>query len=110
MEITNKAKITDLANNAGSVLSAFGKILGVFKPTLGAPVAMAGAVLTDLIKVDDEVSKDKIIGITSTSLILDNLIADLEDGKPIDINQLRVLNSNLKLLDSALDKFYKIIS
>ncbi|WP_163258658.1 hypothetical protein [Campylobacter fetus] len=110
MEITNKAKITDLANNAGSVLSAFGKILGVFKPTLGAPVAMAGAVLSDLIKVDDEVTKDKIIGITSTSLILDNLIADLEDGKPIDINQLKVLNSNLKLLDSALDKFYKIIS
>lgn len=110
LENMNKAKFSDLAGNASSVLSAFGKILGVFKPALGAPVAMAGAVLGELIQMDDKVAKDKIIGITSTSLILDNIIKDLEEGKPIDIDQLKILNDNLKAIDNALDKFYKIIS
>ncbi|WP_419257159.1 hypothetical protein [Campylobacter fetus] len=109
MENLNKAKFSDLANNAGNVLSAFGKILGVFKPALGTPVAMAGAVLTDLIKVDDSTSKDKLIGITST-IIVDEIIQKIENGEQIDVVQLKVLNENLKLLDLAIDKFYKIVS
>uniref|UniRef100_UPI003AF616C4 hypothetical protein n=1 Tax=Campylobacter fetus TaxID=196 RepID=UPI003AF616C4 len=110
MENLNKAKFSDLANNAGNVLSAFGKILGVFKPALGTPVAMAGAVLTNLIKVDDSTSKDKLIGITYTTIIVDEIIQKIENGEQIDVVQLKVLNENLKLLDLAIDKFYKIVS
>ncbi|CUU90505.1 Uncharacterised protein [Campylobacter hyointestinalis subsp. hyointestinalis] len=109
MESINKAKISDLADGAGTLLSSLGKILGVVKPALGTPIALAGDVLSNLSKVDDKDTKD-IIGLSSTTIILDRIISDIEAGKKPKLDELQALSNNLKALDTALDKFYKIIS
>ena len=95
---------------AGSVLSSFGKILGVFNPALGSPVALAGSVLENFANIDDNVAKNDIIGISSSCIILDDVIKKLRAGENIDIKSLEILSENLKALDVSLDKFYKIIS
>ncbi|ANE35654.1 hypothetical protein CIG11343_0593 [Campylobacter iguaniorum] len=109
MENINKAKLSDLADGAGTLLSSLGKVLSIVKPTLGVPVALAGDVVSSMFNINDKDTKD-IIGLSSTVIIINKMISDIEQGKSPNLDQLQALSNNLKSIDEALDKFYKIIS
>lgn len=103
-------KVADVSGKANLVVNALGSVASVFFPKISASVAMASSVLEQIAKIDDEVAKDAVFGLSKTAETLQELANKAKNGEEIDYKTLEVLSENVKSIDVSLDKFYKIVS
>ena len=90
------AKTSEAANN---ILGALSPVLSVFFPKVKAGAVLAGSVLEKLSEIDDKKAQSEVLGLTATAEALDEVIKLLEQA-----------SANIKAIDAAWDKIYKIIS
>ena len=105
------AKTSEAANN---ILGALSPVLSLFFPKAKAGAVLAGAVLEKLSEVDDKKAETEILGLTATAEALDNYLNQVKAGqnpsKDEVVKLLEQASANIKAIDAAWDKVYKIIS
>ena len=105
------AKTSEAANN---ILGALSPVLSVFFPKVKAGAVLAGSVLEKLSEIDDKKAQSEVLGLTATAEALDNYLKQVEAGKEPNkdevIKLLEQASANIKAIDAAWDKIYKIIS
>lgn len=104
------AKFKDVVNKASDIIDVFTPVTKLLFPKATIPVVIAGEVLDNLTKFDDEILKDSVFGITATSLYLDEVVKDYKQTGKIDVEKIELVSENLKKIDLGIDKFYKLIS
>ena len=105
------AKTSEAANN---ILGALSPVLSVFFPKVKAGAVLAGSVLEKLSEIDDKKAQSEVLGLTATADALDNYLVQIEQGKTPSkdevIKLLEQASANIRAIDAAWDKVYKIIS
>ena len=105
------AKTSEAANN---ILGALSPVLSVFFPKAKAGAVLAGTVLEKLSEIDDNKAQSEVLGLTATAEALDNYLIQLEQGKTPNkdevIKLLEQASANIRAIDVAWDKVYKLIS
>lgn len=105
------AKTSETANN---ILGALSPVLSVFFPKVKAGAVLAGSVLEKLSEIDDKKAQSEVLGLTATAEALDNYLKQVQAGKePSKDEVIKLLgqaSANIKAIDTAWDKIYKIIS
>ena len=105
------AKTSEAANNIPGALSP---VLSVFFPKAKAGAVLAGSVLEKLSEIDDNKAQSEVLGLTATAEALDNYLIQLEQNKTPNrdevIKLLEQASANIRAIDAAWDKVYKLIS
>lgn len=105
------AKTSEAANN---ILGALSPVLSIFFPKAKAGAVLAGTVLEKLSEIDDNKAQGEVLGLTATAEALDNYLVQIEQGKSPSkdevIKLLEQASANIRAIDAAWDKIYKIIS
>lgn len=105
------AKTSEAANN---ILGALSPVLSLFFPKAKAGAVLAGSVLEKLSEIDDDKAQNEVLGLTATAEALDNYLKQVKDGQKLDkdevIKLLEQASGNIKAIDAAWDKVYKLIS
>jgi len=105
------AKTSEAANN---ILGALSPVLSLFFPKAKAGAVLAGSVLEKLSEIDDKKAETEVIGLTATAEALDNYLKQVQDGqnpnKDEVIKLLEQASANIRAIDMAWDKVYKLIS
>lgn len=105
------AKTSEAANN---ILGALSPVLSVFFPKVKAGAVLAGTVLEKLSEIDDNKAQSEVLGLTATAEALDKYLIRIKEGKASNMEEviklLEQASANIKAIDAAWDKIYKIIS
>lgn len=105
------AKTSEAANN---ILGALSPVLSVFFPKVKAGAVLAGTVLEKLSEIDDNKAQSEVLGLTATAEALENYLIRIKEGKVSNMEEviklLEQASANIKAIDAAWDKIYKIIS
>ena len=109
-----KEVIAKTSEAANSILGALSPVLSVFFPKARAGAVLAVSVLEKLSEIDDKKAESEVLGLTATAEALDNYLIQIEQGKIPNrdevIKLLEQASANIKAIDAAWDKVYKIIS
>ena len=109
-----KEVIAKTSEAANSILGALSPVLSVFFPKAKAGAVLAGSVLEKLSEIDDNKAQSEVLGLTATAEALDNYLIQLEQNKTPNreevIKLLEQASANIKAIDAAWDKVYKLIS
>lgn len=105
------AKSSEAASN---ILGALSPVLSLFFPKAKAGAMLAGSVLEKLSEIDDDKAENEVLGLTATADALDNYLKKVKDGEKVDKDEivkfLEQASSNIRAIDMAWDKVYKLIS
>ena len=109
-----KEVIAKTSEAANSILGALSPVLSVFFPKAKAGAVLAGTVLEKLSEIDDNKAQSEVLGLTATAEALDNYLIQLEQNKTPNreevIKLLEQASANIRAIDAAWDKVYKLIS
>lgn len=103
-------KINDTISGLGKVLGAIAPVFTKFYPNISAPVVLAGEALQNLAKVDENRTNGVVFGISATSLYVDEILADYNKSRVLDVEKLQLVADNLKRIDVSVDTFHSLIS
>lgn len=103
-------KIKNISDKVDKFIDFVSPIAGAVFPQTQIPLVIARDLLENVKNIDNKLNDDLVFGLSEISLIIDEVIYNLKNKKEVDINKLQSVSKNLKIIDSSLDNFYKLIS
>lgn len=106
----DKGSIANFSDKVNPIVKGLGALASIFLPKASVPIILASEVLDEISQINSSDAENVVLGLSATAEALDKIADDVKNGSVASYEQLKELSNNIKVIDSSLDKFYKIIS